>query len=647
MKTGDAEKRGGGGSREKTGTIAISRTGVGFVDLGFGEDVIIPSGATGTALAGDTVAVVPAGYDRGRRAGRVVRVVERARERFVGTVYQEDGSFLFRPDERRVHARFKVIGGETKQGYKCVFRMTGWTEGAPLPEGEVLELIGPVGDHETEMRAFILREGFAVEFPADVVRAGKELEEHGRELMASEAGKRRDFRGTTTFTIDPVDAKDFDDALSVKENEDGTVEIGIHIADVSFFVRPGDPIDREGRKRATSIYLVDRTVPMLPEILSNDLCSLVPNQDRLAFSAVLTMTKDGTVTDTWFGETVIHSDKRFSYEEAQGVLDAGEGPLLAELMLVRDIARKVRAERTRNGAFSFDTPEVKVEVDETGKPVRIYFKERRETNLLIEDFMLLANQAVATYMHGVVAKDGTSFIYRVHDAPDPEKLADLAAFLRAMGHELKVGDDGRPSAKAMNELFAQVAGVPEEYLIKTTAIRSMSKAIYTTRNIGHFGLAFRFYTHFTSPIRRYPDLMVHRLVKAHLAGVTPSKAELARLEEDALHSTEREIAAADAERDSIKLKQVEFMAGKVGQVFDASITGVTERGLFVAENTTRSEGMIRVRDMGDDYYLYDGSKFRLLGQRTGKSYRLGDAVTVKLVGANPEERTLDFALVQN
>jgi ribonuclease R len=449
-------------------------------------------------------------------------------------------------------------------------------------------------------------------------------------------------RDTTTFTIDPKDAKDFDDAISYKELEGGDVEIGIHIADVSYFVRPGDPIDKEAHKRATSIYLVDRTIPMLPEILSNDLCSLRPDVDRLAMSAIFTMSKAGEVKDVWFGETVIHSDKRFTYEDAQEVLEKKDGPFLKELEACSHIAQILRKSRQEKGAVSFDAPEVKVEIDETGTPVRIYLKERKETNLLIEDLMLLANEAVAARMQKVTKENGESFIYRIHDLPDSDRIQNLASFLKALGYTLPT--DHPVTGRDLNALFKKIEGTPEEFLIKTSAIRSMAKAEYTTHNIGHFGLAMSTYTHFTSPIRRYPDLLVHRLLKAHLHHTPWKKHELAALEEDARHSTEREIAASEAERDSIKLKQVEWMAGKIGQSFDGVISGVSDRGLFITESTTRSDGFIAIRNIGSDFYTYDERNYQLVGSRSGEAYRLGDTVKVRLVKADTVERLLDFVL---
>ncbi len=530
-------------------------------------------------------------------------------------------------------------------------RFTGWPKDAQYPRATLEEIIGPAGVHETEMRALALGSGFRSDFPPGVVHEAEALEKTGRAQLAKEAeeaiarGQRKDFRSATTFTIDPFDAKDFDDALSVKKLENGNTEIGVHIADVSFYVRPGTAIDDEARGRATSVYLVDRTIPMLPEILSTDLCSLNPNEDRLAVSAVFELDADARVVSRWFGETVIHSDKRFTYENAQEVLDAQSGDLLEELNTLNALAGKIRKRREASGAIAFDTPEVKIELNAEGKPIGVHLKQRKATNLLIEDFMLLANEEVATYLtqKAKAANLAQMPIYRVHDVPDADRIMNLSAFLKVLGYHLNE-QNGKVTGKDINELLSQVVGKPEEYLIKVAALRSMSKAIYSSKNIGHFGLAFEFYTHFTSPIRRYPDLLTHRFVK-HFADREPmSKQELAEFDQLALHSSEREVAAAEAERDSIKMKQVEYLEGRIGEEFDAVISGVSDRGLYVELNETRAEGMVRMRDIGNDYFTYDEKRYRLIGERTKTQYALGDPIRVRLVAARVAEKELDFAL---
>lgn len=639
------------------GPITMTRKGIGFFAVeGQEEDLIIPPEWTNHALAGDIVKVAPAGSYRDpsgrmppRDAGKVVEIVSRARETFVGTLIpDEQGNYkvLLAPDYKRMYLPLEVRETQGAEfGYKVLVRMKGWDEKAPIPWGDVEEIIGKAGVHETEMRALALGQGFSSDFPPGVEADAKYLEENGRTMLADEVarGTRKDFRSVTTCTIDPYDAKDFDDALSIRTLEDGTFEVGVHIADVSFFVRPGSQLDKEARERATSVYLVDRTIPMLPEILSTDLCSLNPNQDRLAVSAVFKLDANANILEQWFGETVIHSNKRFAYEEAQEVLDKGEGILHTELSQLLTLSKKIRARRQAKGAIEFDTAEVKVKLDETGKPIAVVLKERKDTNLMIEDFMLLANEAVAKHLSDLTNNGGPHFasLYRIHDAPDADRMENLAHLLRIMGYNLKI-TGGRVTGAELNKLLEAVKGKPEEYLVKTATLRSMSKAIYTTRNIGHFGLAFDYYTHFTSPIRRYPDLIIHRLIKAHAGGDPISEQEMREFDTIALHASEREVGAAEAERDSVKMKQVEFLSGRIGEEFDAVISGVTERGLYVEEQTTHADGMIRIKEIGDDYFEYDEKHYRLVGRRTKKTYQLGDPIKVKLIAARIAEKELDF-----
>ncbi len=618
------------------------------------EDLLIPPEWTNHALSGDIVKVALAGTYRdpsgrmpAREAGKVVGIVSRARETFVGSFVEEGDKTLLIPDYKKMHVPVEVR--DTKGaplGFKVLVRIKGWDEGSLHPWGVVEDIIGKVGVHETEMRALALGQGFSSDFPPGVVADAEQLEKNGAAILAEEAAnpKRRDFRNVATCTIDPFDAKDFDDALSVRRIDTETIEVGVHIADVSYFVKPGTGLDKEAVERATSVYLVDRTIPMLPEVLSNDLCSLKPDEDRLAVSAVFTLDRDANVKDAWFGETVIHSNKRFTYENAQEVLDAGKGVMHEELSLLLDLSKKIRARRQAKGAIEFDTAEVKVELNAEGKPIAIRLKERKATNLLIEDFMLLANEAVAKHLSKLTKNGGPHFysLYRIHDAPDTDRIENLANLLRIMGYHLKTSGAGNVTGAELNKLLESVKGKPEEYLVKTAALRSMSKAVYSTRNIGHFGLAFDFYTHFTSPIRRYPDLVVHRLIKAHADGDPITAQEMQTFDQLALHASEREVAAASAERDSIKMKQVEFLAERVGEIFDAVISGVTERGLYVEEQTTHTDGMIRIKDVGDDYFEYDEKNYQLLGRRTRKSFRLGDPIKVKLAAVRTAEKELDF-----
>lgn len=645
------------------GPITIIKTGKGFFTIDAEkDDLFIPGENLGGAFHGDTVRVAIAGSDTDPRTGvtkqtgKVVEVLKRNRETFVGTLAEnkEENLTMLIPDWKKMYVPFVVKGESLPIGQKVLIRFMGWNAHQPYPWGTLEEIIGPAGEHETEMRALALSSGFRSDFPPGVAKEANELEKTDKKTLLEDAaereiaaGTRKDFRDATTFTIDPFDAKDFDDALSVRTLPNGNTEIGVHIADVSNFVVPGTSIDDEARKRATSVYLVDRTIPMLPEILSTDLCSLNPHEVRLAVSAVFELDAEAGIVARWFGPTVIHSDRRFTYEDAQEVIDTQGGDMLEELNTLKRLADKIRARRVKKGAIAFDTPEVKILLDETGKPVKIVLKERRDTNLLIEDFMLLANEAVAEFLTEEMKKarivGGT--IYRVHDSPDADRIETLAAFLKVLGYNLPISG-GKVKGDDLNALLAEATGKPEEYLIKTSTLRSMAKAVYTTKNLGHFGLAFDFYTHFTSPIRRYPDLLVHRLVKHYTVGGEFSKAQTQELDELAVHSSEREAAAVEAERDSIKMKQVEYMSEHIGEEFDAVISGVSDRGLFVELTATRTEGMIRIRDLGDDYFVYDQKRYRIAGERTKKEYALGDPIRVKLMAARLAERELDFALVQ-
>ena len=636
--------------KTREGVIQITRRGTGFFPLGEDkEDLLIPREWLGTALSGDIVRVAEAGFAERRAAGKVVEVVERSRDTFVGTVSEENGRVLILPDWKRMYTPLAISGEHPPAGHKVLVRFTHWDPSEEFPTAVVENDIGVAGVHETEMRALVLGEGFQTGFSPAIEKEAEALKREGKGRIDAEVarGARRDFRDTTTFTIDPADAKDFDDALSVRILADGNTEVGIHIADVSFFVTPGTPIDDEARNRATSVYLVDRTIPMLPEVLSNNLCSLRQDETRLSVSAVVVFDKDANIVDRWFGETVIKSNKRFTYEAAQKVLDDGNGEFHNELLALHTLAQKIRTRRVQNGAIEFDTAEVKIELDREGSPTAIHLKERKATNLLVEDFMLSANVAVAEHIAALTKKRGLArgFIYRVHDAPDADRIEDLALFLRVLGYHLDT-HSGHIKGADLNALLEKVKGTPEEYLIKTATLRSMAKAVYTTKNIGHFGLSFQHYTHFTSPIRRYPDLLVHRILKHYADGTKIPENELASLETLAIHSSEREVAATHAERDSIKMKQVEFLSRRVGEEFDAVISGVTEYGLFVEEKNTHTDGMIRINTLGSDYFDYDKKHYRLVGRRTKKSFMIGDQVRVKLVAARVADRELDFAIVQ-
>ncbi len=638
------------------GVIMIRGKGIGYVPVpGFDEDILIPNEALSFALDGDIVEIEIGKKVQGkRREGKVLRVIDNKFTEFIGTPQKKDGVYKLIPDNKRIHIRPLLPDATaTHEGMKVVVHIQAWDNPLQDPIGTITEVLGPVGDHETEMQAIIRGGGFSENFPHEIAQAGKDLyarkEEIFRDAVADTLGqnpKRRDMRDRLTCTIDPADAKDFDDAISFHVLPNSNYEIGIHIADVSHYVRENDIIDTEAQERGTSIYLVDRVIPMLPEELSNDLCSLRPNEDRLSFSAVFEMDADGNIHNEWYGQTIIHSNKRFSYEEAQEVLDVKAGTMYDELQILMNIGRKLRVQRYKDGAIAFDQPEVRFELDANGKPLRVYAKVRTETMLMIEDYMLLANRYVAEFVNTQAKKQGRDavFVYRIHDVPNPEKIEELTIFLHALGHEFKT-HKGAVDARAINELLKSIEGKPDENLIKTATIRSMAKAIYTTKNIGHFGLAFKYYAHFTSPIRRYPDLMAHRLLRKHLDGTLIKSSDIVKYEKLSIQSSEREMGAVRAERDSIKYKQVEYMLDKVGQEFDGIITGVTDWGLYVEEKQSRCEGMIRLSSIKGDFFTHEASKYRIKGNRTGKVFSLGGEIRVKLTRADMEERVLDFALV--
>ncbi len=705
-----------------TGIISITAKGIGYVATiddparDRSTDVEIDNEKLNTALNGDEVEVkllgkvkVPVFGARGggnggangglkngagakskpdREKGEVVRIITRARESFVGTVEMaaaksgtdstggasgatsgnSSGIFVV-PDDKRMYRDIAVktenAAGATA-GDKVHVQLMPWTDAKKNPEGTVLRVIGRKGEHNTEMESIVIESGFESSFPAPVLKEAEEVAAHERARMEEETSLRADLRNITTFTIDPFDAKDFDDAISVKKLSADEVakidgaragqtlyEIGVHIADVSHYVRPGGPLDAEARKRALSVYLVDRTIPMLPEVLSNDLCSLNERVDRLAFSAVFTMNEHGEILKRWFGKSTINSNKRFTYENAQEVIDAKAGPFAEELLVLKHIAEKLRKVKFDAGAIDFETTEVKFKLDETGKPISVYKKERLDTHKLVEDFMLLANREVAEFIYknhkdkdggNAGGRRGRFSIYRIHDLPDPQKITDLALFLKAMGYDLK-NKDGKTTSHDINTILRQAADSPQADLIKTATIRSMSKAIYSTKNIGHFGLAFKFYTHFTSPIRRYPDLVVHRILQQEIKGHAVASDEFAKLERIAADSSAREIDASEAERASIKYKQVEYMGARIGQVFDGKISGVAEFGIFVEDIETGCEGMVRLRDLGSDFFVLDKKNYAIIGEKTRKKFSLGDRVKFKVVAADLERRALDYALV--
>lgn len=640
------------------GPIMIRAKGTGFFNIpDVEEDALILPESLSFALDGDIVEIelLPAVSGR-RQEAKVLRVIQSARTEFVGTVkkHKITNEYFLAPDNFRIHVRPTLpLATELDEGMKVVAEITEWKNPLIAPIATITETLGKAGDHETEMQAIIRSGGFSENFPEHIAQAGNDLYARKDEIFAAAIADtlgdnpiRRDMRETVTMTIDPADAKDFDDALSFKKLENGNYEIGIHIADVSHYVREGDIIDKEAQERGTSIYLVDRVIPMLPEVLSNDLCSLRPNEDRLAFSAVFEMNNEAGIVHQWYGQTIIHSNRRFSYEEAQEVLDTQSGDNLDALNTMMTLGRLLRKRRYADGAIAFDQPEVKFQLDENGKPLAVVAKVRTETMLMIEDFMLLANQKVTEYVFTLTKGKGqdATFIYRIHDVPNPDKIEELSIFIHALGYEFET-NKGEVRAKDINKLLKDIEGTPEENLIKVATIRSMAKAIYSTKNIGHFGLAFKYYTHFTSPIRRYPDLMAHRMLRRHLDNSIIGKNEMLRFEKMAVRSSEREMFAVKAERDSIKFKQVEFMLDKVGQEFDGIITGVTDWGLYVEEKNSRAEGMARLGSLKGDFYVNESSKYRIKGQKTGKTLSLGQEVRIKLTRADLEERQLDFVVV--
>ncbi len=637
-----------------SGIVEVTRKGTGYMawpidekiaDTKEKEDIeIFPEKLNG-ALNGDQVEVELLSVHP-RPRGRVKHIVARAKTEFVCTV--RGGKVL--PDDARFNEPI-LVAGEFEEGTKLLVQLTSFD--GKVAKGTLIETIGKAGEHRVEMNAIVLEHGFSTRFPVEVALEAQTIERDHAAIIAAELPKRADYRGLTTMTIDPVDAKDFDDALSLRELPDGTYEVGVHIADATYFCAPGTAIDAEAVKRGTSVYLVDATIPMLPHELSGNVCSLREGEDRLAFSAVFTLDKHAKVLSQTFKKSVICSNKRFSYEEAQQVLDTQEGPYLKELNTLRTLATAMRAQRSSEGAIDFGDNEVRFELDESGKPLRVIRKKRIDTNWLIEEFMLLANREVATYISKLAAKvpeKNYVFLYRIHDDPKPDRIEELATFVRAVGYEFGAYSakaskaKHKYSAKDIQGLLKQIEGKPEAALIRTATLRSMAKAIYSTKNIGHFGLAFEFYTHFTSPIRRYPDMLVHRILASHLDGAPMTRAEYGHLEKMCIAASEQEAKAVSAERDSIKYKLVEYMVPKVGQEFDAIISGVTDWGLYVEDKESSAEGLVRVRTIGNDFYNYSPKEYALVGQKTKKKYALGDRVRVKLVAADLASRQLDFKL---
>lgn len=630
-----------------TGRVDMTSDGSAYIvtDDEFEEDIYIAPRKLRTALHGDTVKAYVYARSKGRKKdGEVVEIISRAKTEFTGIVRLSERFAFFIPDDRKMlHDIFIPLDGlnGARDNEKAVALITDWPEEAKNPIGEITHVLGKQGDNNAEMNAILADFGFPLEFPAGVIAEADAIPETP---APGEISKRRDFRNILTFTIDPADAKDFDDAISFRKLENGHTEVGIHIADVSHYVVPGSLLDKEAYERGTSVYLVDRVIPMLPERLSNDLCSLRPNEDKLCFSAVFELDHEANVIEQWFGKTIIHSDMRFSYEDAQEIIENKTGKYSDEILKLNELAYKLRERKFKHGAISFESTEVKFNLDENGKPLGVYVKERKDAHKLIEDFMLLANKKVAEF----VAKKGKgkqklAFVYRAHDSPKEDALLSFSQFALKFGYRIDTGS-GRETARSLNSLMEDVEGKKEQNVLTQLAIRSMAKAIYTTKKHSHYGLAFDYYTHFTSPIRRYPDVMVHRLLEHYLAGGKSVNED--EYEKLSIHSSQMEKKAADAERASVKYKQAEFLENNVGEEFEGIISGLTEWGMYVEIIENKCEGMVRLRDMNDDFYVLDEKNYCIIGQRRKKKFQLGDEVTIRVKKVDLGKRQIDFSLVQ-
>lgn len=665
-------------SNSLTGTISTTRKGAGYIDDPDPkkDSIYIEEGTLKTAMNGDVVRITVGEKNiRGvkTKVGVIEEIISRAKDTFVGIANpMPSGNFEITPDDKKLYVNITVLAADAQaaglqKDMKVYVKMLPWTDATKFPQGKVLRVLGKKGVNNVEMESIVLERGFEMGFPEAVEKEAEEIEKHEKIITPVEIAKRRDIRADLTFTIDPFDAKDFDDAISFKDLGEGRYEIGVHIADVSHYVREGTALDKEAVKRGCSIYLVDRTIPMLPEVLSNDVCSLNPHEDKLTFSAMFVMNDKAEVIERWFGRTVMNSTHRFTYETAQAAMDGkpentvkySQGIQTADsalpgmqyapqLTTLNRLAKILQKNKFSAGAIEFEQPEVKFRLDSEGRPIGAYVYERFDAHKLVEEFMLLANREVAKYIFDAIKKKGTrdtGAIYRIHDTPDKDKLRDLSTFVKALGYSLPLEKDGGVSAVNLNKLLAQVAGTPHESLIRTASVRSMQKAVYSTSNIGHFGLAFDFYTHFTSPIRRYPDLLVHRVLAKHLANEPFGDRDIVKFQNIAESSTKREIDAASAERESKKLKQVEYMSTRVGQIFEGTISGVAKWGLYVEEKETKSEGMIGMRALGTDFYTFNEKTYSITGEKTGAKFTLGDPIKFKVVGADLDKKMLDYVLV--
>lgn len=640
-----------------TGTISITSKKDGYVrveELQEEGAIFVDHSHLHTALHHDTVEVELLGKHTNQKGeqemfGKVARVVERSKKGYAGVVEVDHGMYFLVPDDKRMYTDIVIDANHlhgAEPGQKVVVSLLEWSDHKKSPLGAVAAVLGRPGENDAEMRAYALERGFSDEHNHAVVSEANAIKERG--IRDEDKEGRRDFRQVTTFTIDPADAKDFDDAISFNKLENGHYEVGVHIADVSYYVRPGMALDEDAIARETSVYLVDRCIPMLPEVLSNDLCSLVQGEDRLVMSAVFELDDEGEVHGEWYGRSVINSHRRYTYEDAQVTLDTGKGDFYEELTILNKIAKVLTKKRFENGALSLETEEVKFKLDEKGVPIDVYVKERGDTHKMIEEYMLLANKNVSKFItkkQEEKAGDGNAIcVYRVHDKPDADRMHDLDLYIRGLGYHVRFMD-GLIASQDLNDLLSKMGDRPEKPLLQMHITRAMAKAVYSTKNIGHYGLAFDYYSHFTSPIRRYPDVLTHRLLMRVLEGDNPKMEEKGYFDKLCMQASRREKEASDAERGSIKYKQVEYMSYRVGQQFDGMVSGISEWGIYVEEKKSKCEGMIKLRDLGDDFFVYDAKNNRVFGERTGSEWKIGTPIKIKVKAANLDLKLIDYALV--